>query len=335
MRSATLLFFVLFVPCSAELLDSARAELTGRVVDDIIGCRFERAIASAESLSRADETDPLGPLLHLLALGLRDVDYDLLLDSTAFLRTYATTLSRIRDYERDSGRTSYSLTVAGIANTAHASYYLRQKRYFAAIGTGLDGLKLLESARELDSTNLDPDFFLGLYDYTRGELKKRLWMVLFWYPGSRSRGIARLKACMREAQLTATGAKMALADIYVREEEFAKAKRTIDELRRSHPHSRFIMWSRAKYHEAREEHARAAEAYETLADSYAKERYGRYNALVTRLKQVECLERAGQEKRALRVARKAAASSCPAEEERCGEVCEEIESAYRRLSDDG
>jgi tetratricopeptide (TPR) repeat protein len=335
MHRITILVVALMAPVSARLLEGDHARLTARVVDDIIDCRFTRAIATAESLSRADTLDPLGPLLHLLALGLRDVDSDRLLDSSAFLGTYAATMSRVERHERAHGRTSYSLTVAGIANTAHASFFLRQKQYFAAIGTGRDGLELLEGARELDTTNLEPDFFLGLYDYARGELKKRLWMVLFWYPGNKDRGIARLTACMNRAQLTATGAKMALADIYVKEEEFAKARALIDELRRSHPESRFVLWSRAKYHDAREEHEQAAEVYGRLAASYEQYPDGRYNGLVTRLKQVEALRSAGQRRKALVVARETIETNCSVQEERCGDVCEEIESMSRRLADDG
>ncbi|MBD3316615.1 MAG: hypothetical protein GF344_12570 [Chitinivibrionales bacterium] len=316
-------------------MDSSRAALTDRVIDDVIDCKFTRAIAAAESLSRVDTIDPLGPLLHLLALGLRDLDFDLFLDSTAFLETYATTLARTQNYERNNGRTSYSLTVAGIANAAHASYYLRRDRYFAAIGSGLEGMKKLESARKLDSTNVDPNFFLGAYEYARGELRKKLWMVLFWYPGSRSRGIARLNVCMREAQLTATGAKMALADIYVKEKEFAKAWSIIQELYREHPRSRFVMWSQAKYHEERKEFVRAAEVYARLAASYEQEHHGRYNVLVTRMKQVEALEQAGNAGAAVKVAQEAVKVNCPAEGEPCREMCDEMGDLFRRLNDGG
>ena len=124
-----------------------------------------------DSLMKMDETEPLYPFFHLCALGLRDLDFDCIIDTNAFLATYELTLATILAYEKKHGITSYSLTLRGFAYAAHSSFYLLHKTYFSAIGTGLDAVKIFNGVRDMDSTNYDAEFFLGFYNYAKGELK--------------------------------------------------------------------------------------------------------------------------------------------------------------------
>lgn len=277
-----------------------------------------------DSLMAVDSTEPLYPYLHLCALGLRDLDFDQIIDTSVFLTTYKKTIRTINVYEKYHGRTSYSMTLLGFALASHSSFYLLHKKYFSAIGTGLDAMKIFNKAKKSDSTNYDVDLFLGLYNYAKGELKKRLWMVLFWYPGSKKQGIQSLEACRYNSQLVSEGAKVVLIDIYVMESKYDKSKILADSLFKKYPNSRFLFWSRARYFEALKEYAKAANEYGELADSYANEKYGDYNSLVTRHKQIGLLDKSGHEKEAVRIAKQTLDEKRCAASQRNNKICKDI-----------
>lgn len=268
----------------------------------IIKCKFQQAINYSDSLLESDTTEPLYPFLKLCVLGMRDLDFDRVVDSAAFLSVYNRTIKTIGEYEKRKGKTSYSQTLTGYSYVAYASYYLIHKRPFSAIGKGFDALDILKELVKTDSTNYDAQFLLGFYDYSKAELKKRLWMVLFWYPGNKKLGIKRLENSGSKGQITFMAAKISLIDVYTRESEFRKSKSLADSLVSLYPKSRFLMWSRAKYFEALKQFSNAAKIYGELSDLYRGEEYGDYNMLVTRLKQIELLKKMGQKSQAGRIA---------------------------------
>ena len=294
------------------------------VICMLISGEYAQVITCTDSLMSVDSTEPLYPYLHLCALGLRDLDFDQIIDSNTFLATYQKTIRKINLYEKRHGQTSYCKTLLGFAYASHSSFYLLRKKYFSAIGTGLDAMKIFNEAKETDTTNYDADLFLGLYNYAKGELKKTLWMVLFWYPGSKKQGIRSLEACRNSGQLASEGAKLVLMDIYARESKYEKFKILADSLFVKYPNSRFLFWSRAKYFEALKEYAKAAGDYGELADSYEREKYGEYNSLVTRLKQIELLDKSGQGKEAIRIAKEVLDEEKCIASKRNAKICKDI-----------
>ncbi len=302
-NSITALLF-LFTAVFSFTMEPQLKKEADAVIGMLINCEFSRAMNSTDSLRAIDSTEPLYPFLHLCALGLRDLDFDRIVDTVAFLQYYKLTISTIEGYEALHGRDSYSMTLLGFTYATHSSFYLMHKKYFSAIGTGLDAVKIFNDIKEIDSTNYDAQFFLGFYNYAKGELKKRLWMVLFWFPGSKKDGIRTLEACTNHNQLTAEVAKMSLVDVYIQEEEYEKSRKLYTRLRKKYPRSRFLFWSNARYYEAVKDYKKAADAYDKLAMSYESNELGEYNALVTRLKQIEFLDKAGLTDTAADVAEK-------------------------------
>jgi hypothetical protein len=213
------------------------------------------------------------------------------------------TETRIAAWEKKYGKSSYSSMLSGFTKGIHSSFYLRQESYYAAMQNGFDALKLLDEAYRLDTSNVEPLFFLGLYEYARGELKKRLWWVLFWYPGSKKEGIRRLWTCANRGVLTGKGSLFALADIYSRENMIGDAAPVVEKLRNDFPRSRFALWAQAKHFESKKLWYEAALVYELLAASYGAERAGAHNAFVTANLQAHLLARAGQKKEAAAVCR--------------------------------
>ncbi len=318
------LIFSTTVPCFT--LEPAVKKTADDVIGMMINCEFTRALKQSDSLMASDSLEPLYPYLHLCALGLRDLDFDRIIDTTAFLSAYKRTIAQIDAHEKVHGKTTYSMTLRGFAYASHSSFYLLHGKYFAAIGTGMDAVRLFDDVKEMDSTNYDADFFLGFYNYARGELKKRLWMVLFWYPGSKKKGVKSLETCAQKGQISSLGSKMILIDVYVREKKYEKSKKLFKRMIEKYPASRFLFWSNARYFEVIKEYARAADEYGKLADSYEGERYGDYNALVTRLMQITLLKKAGQKEVAARIAAKTLTDNkACAKGKKYSKICRDIE----------
>jgi hypothetical protein len=325
------LLLVFFHHASSFSLSGQQDRYAGRCIGAIINCEYDTAFSIADSVMAADSADPLAPLLRLTAIGIRDVDFDTLLDSGDFFRTYRTAGERISAYEKTNGVSSYSKMLSGFCKSFHSVYYLREKSYFAAMRNGFKALSLLDESYSIDTTNTDPYFLLGLYEYAKGELKRRLWWVLFWYPGSKKEGIARLWSCVGNGHLTVHAALFALADIYAREKKPGDCAPVIERLARDFPKSRFTLWAKAKYFESRRFYYEAGLAYELLAASYAAEPAGGYNALLTRNLQAHLLLQSGQ--------KKDAADSCRAilretVSGRKSEVYNDTKKLLRRINDD-
>jgi tetratricopeptide (TPR) repeat protein len=329
---AVFLAFMLFgaARAGALLLTSRQEAMIDRFVRHVVNCEFDTAFRITDSLVRADKTDPMGPLLRLFAYGMEHIDFDQMLDSADFFATYESAVKKIAAFEEKHGRSSHTMTLAGMANATHSAFFLRQKRYFKAIGTGLDALRMLHDAKKADSTNYDVDFFLGLYDYAKAELRRRLWMVLFWYGGDKEDGIRRLKDCIAHGSIAPLAAKMSLADIYINEKRYELARTAIDELLADFPESRFIMWTDAKYYVALKKYSKAAGVYARLSESYSSEKHGTFNSLNTYHRYILMLCKAGRRDEARAAAKKILDGRCRKKAWRTSDMCREIQKMHEK-----
>ncbi|MFW6244390.1 MAG: tetratricopeptide repeat protein [Fibrobacterota bacterium] len=296
------LFSLLLVfQANAFEIPSEHSSLAERVTADILNCKFDRAVETSNSASISEPNNPMAAVLHLVALGMRDVDYDSTIDSQAFLKSFDRAEKTVEKYEKTNGVSSYSRTLKGFTLAIHASFHLKNSSYLAAYGTGMDALKIMDEARELDSTNTEVNFFLGLYEFAKGELKKKLWWVLFWYPGDKHNAVKQLEQCAKNARITNTAANLALSDIYLDQKKPKRTLAIITKLKKTLPHSRFVLWAEAKYLEDQKQYSDAALVYGKLADSYANEPNGFYNSIITRNKQAHLHNKAGQKQLAISI----------------------------------
>jgi tetratricopeptide (TPR) repeat protein len=272
-------------------------------INAILKSDYDTAFAITDSAIHADTIDPLPCLLEMTALSLRDIDFDSLIDTAAFFAAFRRTESRIAAYERKNGESSYSLLVRGLCRGGCAAFYLRLESYYTALHSGFKALDLLEDAWRMDTTNVEPLFLLGLYDYAKSELKKKLWWVLFWYPALKERAFNRLQLCREKSVLTGKASLFALAEMHLREGNTDKARPLLSQIERAFPKSRYMLWTKIKYLENRRLYYEASLACDLLAQSYAQHPMGTYNALVVRTTQAHMLARAGQKKDAVTLCR--------------------------------
>jgi hypothetical protein len=243
-------------------------------------------------------------MLHLAALGMRDVDFDSTIDAAAFARSFERAGETVNQYEKLNGVDSYSSTMRGFVLAVYASFQIKNRAYFAAAGAGMEAIKTMNEARALDSSNTEVNFFLGLYGYALSELKKKMWWALFWHAGDKAGGIALLEEGAKTAVITGDAAALALCDIYLKEKARRRARDVIYSIRRRMPKSRFVLWAEAKHCESERMYPQAAQAYGKLADSYEADAHGCYNAAATRNKQAHMHNRARERALAERACRR-------------------------------
>ncbi len=290
------------VPSRAEMrMDSLHASTASSAIGLIVDCRFDSANAIIDSFVGNAPEEPLGYLLTLSLIGLRDLDYESIAESKEFENTYVK-LRGILDSDSLRGTSdSYQLTMSGFADATYASYCLRRKRYREGVRIGLSALGELKEAKKKNPGNADVDFFLGLYECAKAELKQKLWWVLFWYSGSTEEGIARLERCRTDARFASLGAVLALADVYTTEGLYDRSERVIDSTWKLFPRSRFIRWSRARLFEARGEWGKATAEYRFLLEQYRAIPEASRNAAATQSRLANALFQAGDRAGALTV----------------------------------
>jgi hypothetical protein len=261
-------------------LDGYKLETTQRITHCIINNQYQKAISIIDA-DTIFATDPLLPVLKLVAVGIRNVDYEKIIDSTYFLTLYNDAEFSIARYKQTGNDTSYSDMLAGLTKAIHATFYLRQKKYINAMQNLFSSIDLMQKVQKADTLNYEVDLFLGLYEYAQSELRSKLWWVLFWYPGNREHGIKRVWRCSQKALITSDAAKLALCEIYLQNNKNHDALCLIQHLKIQFPESRFVLWAEAKYYKADKKFLKAAEIYDKLSKSYTHEDAGKYNALVT------------------------------------------------------
>jgi tetratricopeptide (TPR) repeat protein len=289
------LFVLLFTVNAVSFqISSKDSVFSQNVTDLILQCQFDSANNLIDTYRKTDSKNPLPPVLKLAALGMRDVDLEMTVDSLLFMNTYALAIANVLDYEKTNGKNDYSRMLIGFTNAIHSSFYLRRKKYMSAMQNGIDAMKVLREAKEIDSTNTEVDFFLGLYDYAKAELRSRLWWVMFWYPGGKKEGIAKLENCTKTAFIVGNAALITLSNIYTDEKKPEKAIRIIQHLDSLYPSSRFVSWAKVKYFEKLKMYTNAAEEYNKLSLQYSSVKNGQYNSFLTKKKEALMYYEAGQ-----------------------------------------
>ena len=304
-NSTSICAAVLFISISTASLSAfsipkQQQLIAQNIVDCIITNQYDSVFQSIDAIRR-DTDDPLYMVLELVAVGLRDVDFEKTVDSAQFLRTYEKTIESIRLWEKKKGASSYSSMLTGMSMLIHASFYVRQKKYFTSMQNVFDALDQLKEAQKKDTANYEIDLFLGLYEYARAELRSRLWWILFWYPGDRQNGIKRVQRSAENAVIIDEAAKLSLCDIFIKEKQNEKAKKYLDQLKIKYPHSRFVLWAEVKYYETEKVYDSAASVYNQLAAQYELLPMGEYNCIFTYYKQAEMLSKTGRKKQAYKI----------------------------------
>jgi len=255
------------------------------IMTNIMNCKFDSAINQSALLIEKEKTDPIGMVMRMSTLAFSDLDYAHPPDTIQFFELYKKTESKILAYEANGGVNSYSSTLKGFSKAILACYDLWHKDYLPGLNIGFSALDNLKEAKKNDNENYDAEFFIGLYNYARADMKKMFWWAFFWYPGDKQAGIKSISLCTKNGQIVKPVALLVLAELSIREKKFPEALTLINDLETMYPKSRFVKWTHAKYFESQKQDIDAARMYGSLANEYYGCPKAIRNELAARLKE--------------------------------------------------
>ncbi len=284
---SNLYIILLFISVSAYTVpDSLRSEAK-RINDLLINCNFGTARIISDSLLVKDSTEPLYYYLKLASLGLETLDRDEVVREKEFRETYKRGMALLAQNSTLKENT-YLMMLQGFMQTSLSSFNLLSGKYFSAVSVGKDGLRSVEAARNIDSSNHDLDYYLGFFSYARGELKKRV-PILFWLENSSKAGIVQLQRCSDHGQFMNSAADMVLVDVLVREGNLEKGEVILKSMMNEYQKSRFLLWTKTRLETAQKNPQKAAETFMTLARSYFKDQFF-HNGIITALEAIKMVE---------------------------------------------
>jgi hypothetical protein len=295
--------FLVCIPCLGLGLDipSQQEQKVHEIMEQIAECRFDPAQHALDSMIAADSKDPLNWMLFMVEITLRQLDYAQTPDSDSFQAAFEKAKETIEVYKKQNGANSFIVTIDGLSHLIAASYNMHHKKYLSGLKLGLAALSLCKEVKKIDSSNVDVDFILGIYNYARAELNRKFLGILFWYSGDKLSGIRSIENCSRNGRIIAQVSDMILQEIYVKESMFEKAAVGIERLSAAYPGNRFVLWTKAKLFDAKKMPAAAAEAYEVLADAYAQIPEAKENYFSTRVLEAKRYHEAGNTGKAAEV----------------------------------
>ncbi len=263
------IILIAFASLHALSIDPLVKESVNTSMEQFVAGNFDLGFKQLDSLEIRFPKDPLPAMVRVWGIGLRDMDYDRPTDSATFLPAFRNAVARIDIKEKTDGQTSYVLTMRGFCQATYASWCMRMKKYSDGIGAGFNALDRLKEAKKKDSTNIDVNFFLGLYDCAKNEMSRRLSFVTFWYPSATGRGIAMLFECANGAQFASLGALMVLPDVLSNAGRYAETDSVLGVVSHRFPQSRFVYWSKIKTFTLRKDYPQAIAAAHALSVLYA------------------------------------------------------------------
>jgi len=217
--------------------------------------------------------EPLYYYLAVASIGLKNLDFDEVLDKEKFLDIYDRGI-RLTEKMLESDQNSCDLImIRGFLMSANAAFMLLEGRLAAGARLGLRSLEVLRLAHTCDPKNYDTQYYLGFFDYAQAELRRKLGPLGVFTGLTRNpqQGISALERCVKYARFMNRAAEMVLVDVYVRENRLDKAGEMLPRLLKEFPESRFLMWTKKRYELARGDDLAAIQTALTASRLYLRD----------------------------------------------------------------
>jgi len=182
--------------------------------------RLQSAIYSTQSFYAGTEDKPDASLIQEFR--------DLTLQATQLAK------ARLQRNPRDT----QALNVLGVTESLRGAFAATvERRFIAAISSGLSGVEKQRDVLKLDPKFHDAELTIGMYDYIVGTLPLSVRMLasIAGVRGSKKRGIQTLERVAKEGQRTRDDAKVLLISIYKKEKRFPEALALSRELQEKYP----------------------------------------------------------------------------------------------------
>ena len=244
-----------------------------KINDYLINCEFDNAYELSDKLLKKNPNEPLYYYLSLASIGLKTLDFDVILDREKFQRNYEKGMSVVNAMlEKEPDNCDLQM-IRGFLMSANAAYLLLSRRFTAGVREGTRSLDVLRAAHACDTANYDTEYYLGFYDYAQAELRRRLGPIGIFtgLPKNAEDGIRALEECVKYARFMNRAAQMVLVDVYVRENKLEKTAKLLPKLLEKYPESRFLLWTKMRYEIAKKDPVSAMKTAVTASKLYARD----------------------------------------------------------------
>ncbi len=227
---------------------------------------YDSSFALFNTYLARNPRDPLALLLKASITGLRMLDFE----DTSPGASFESELARIISLTDSAGArpdcdSAWVFYVRGAARATLASHQLRKGKYWKGSRIGMDALDAFDVAARRNPPMADCFLYQGLYDYVKGELERKLRVILFWREaGGKAEGIRKLEICREHALFSNAAAAQTLLGIYVREKDWDRAEALYRDLVARLPANRPARWTLANGYFENRQWSKAAVLYGDL-----------------------------------------------------------------------
>jgi len=239
----------------------------------LVNCQFDKAYKMTDDLLRRHPEEPLYYYLAVAAIGLKNLDFDEVLDKEKFFEIYDKGIKLVETMLENDPNSCDLIMIRGFLMSANAAFLLLEGRLAAGARLGLRSLEILRQAHACDPKNYDTQYYLGFFDYAQAELRRRLGPLGIFTGLTRNpqQGISALERCVRYARFMNRAAEMVLVDVYVRENRLDKAAELLPRLLKEFPESRFLLWTKKRLEIARGDDLSAIQTAMTASRLYFRD----------------------------------------------------------------
>ena len=241
-----------------------------RIIHNTIMQRYDSALAACDSLEKKYPQHPVGYFFHAATLQSRMMDYEAYNELDKFFELTQKAINLAKDDSKTYPGSSWPHFFLGGAAGYEAMVRGRHNELFRAFKDGLQSIRSLQTALEIDSTNYDIYLGIGTYKYYRSQVSK----YLKWLPfiaDERETGKKMIRLAIEKGRFSRAAAINGLFWILVKEENYQEAEELINLAVDENPGSRFFLWGKAKVHLKQEQWSQAIDAYKEILATYKAE----------------------------------------------------------------
>lgn len=159
----------------------------------------------------------------------------------------------------------WDLFMAGSGCGMRGFYYMRDGKWFRALGSAIRAMQLLKRALWQNPKFVDSYLGLGMYDYWRSVLTKSINFLPF-FGDKRAVGIAKVERVLKEGRYGAQLAEANLAFVYANEKQCARSRQIVDKFLARYPNNIILRQLSGKLYFINRKYDDAAAEYKKILE---------------------------------------------------------------------
>lgn len=158
---------------------------------------------------------------------------------------------------------SWNLFMTGAAYGMRGFYYMRDDRWFRALGSATKGIRLMKRIIHDDPEFIDAKLGPGMYDFWRTVYTKEITSLPF-FPDRREKGLAAVKAVMEKGVYGRDLAETNLAYMLAQNKRYKESREIADKYLAKYPDNIILRQLSARLYFNGREYQKAIDEYERI-----------------------------------------------------------------------